>query len=111
MACFCLRQDYLAEAVRYLEQESDGTSVSDIKGIWVASDASDVVNEVRALAGAYFPGVLGEDIVYVDDGVAGGVQTSEMTTRSEYQVLTHVAFAVVGSVRTVLGVSYRCSPL
>ena len=80
-------QDYLAEAVRFLEQGPDGISVSAIKGIWVASDASDVVNKVRALSSAYFPGVRSEDIVYAGGGVPGGVQTSAMTTHSISQVL------------------------
>ena len=88
MTCCLFPQDYLAEAVRYLQQEPSGTSVDAIKGIWVASDASDMVNEVRALAGAYFPSVLSEDIVYVANGVLGGVQTSRMTTHSISQVQT-----------------------
>lgn len=88
VSCF-FPQNYLAEAVRYLGQEPDGTSVSDIKGIWVASDDSDVVNEVRALAGAYFPGVRSEDIVYADNGVPGGVPTSNRPTRSISQVLIY----------------------
>ncbi|CAM9235847.1 unnamed protein product, partial [Laminaria digitata] len=78
-------EDYLAEAVHYLEQEPNGSSVDAVKGIWVASDATSVVSEVRALADAYFPSVLSEDIVFVAGGVPGGVQTERMTTRSNKQ--------------------------
>ena len=73
--------------MRYLQQEPNGTSVGAIKGIWVASDTSEIVNKVRSLAGAYFPSVQSEDIVYVANGVLGGVQTSRMTTHSISQVL------------------------
>lgn len=86
MACDGLPQEYLTEAVRYLQQEPNGTSVGSIKGIWVASDSADVVNEVRAQAGAYFPSVGSEDIVYAAGGVTGGVQTSEMKTLTITQV-------------------------
>ena len=66
-----------------------------IKGIWVASDAAEVINEVHTLAGTYFPSVLREDIVYVDRGVPGGVQTSKITTHSYQQVPLHGALDTI----------------
>ena len=66
-----------------------------IKGIWVASDEAEMINEVHALAGTYFPGVLSEDIVFVDGGVPGGVKTSNMTTHSHQQVSINGALETI----------------
>lgn len=81
-----LTQTYLAAALNYLEDEPSRTPAHKIKGIWVASDNTTVVNEVRSLAPAYFPNVRDEDIVYVDAGVPGGVPIPHVTTVSNNQV-------------------------
>ena len=79
-------QSYLAEAVNFLEHETNGTSVDAIKGIWVASDDENIVDEVRKTAGAYFPSVLSENIVYVAGGVPGGPQSHKIATHTDAQV-------------------------
>ena len=97
-------QQYLAEAASFLQQEPTGTSVGAIKGIWVASDEAEMINEVHALAGTYFPGVLSEDIVFVDGGVPGGVKTSNMTTHSHQQV------SINGALETIIANNPNMSP-
>lgn len=93
----CFPQAYLAGAVRYLDQEANGISVDDIKGIWVASDDATVVDEVRTQAHWYFPSVLSEDIVYIAGGVPGAAQFSSVTTESKQQVLSHGDIETVAS--------------
>ena len=84
--CVFFQQEYLAAAFNYLEDQPTRTPVGRIKGIWVASDDENVVNEVRSLAHAYFPNVRNEDIVYVAGGVPGGIQIPNVTTVSMRQV-------------------------
>lgn len=55
---------YLQEALYYLESTN---RVSEMKGIWVASDDTEVIHEVRNLSSTYFPNILHEDIVYHSD--------------------------------------------
>ena len=72
--------------MKFVDDESSGLSVEDVKAIWVASDDVAVVHEVRELAGAYFPNVIAEDIVCADGGVEGAVKTTDMVTHSIDQV-------------------------
>lgn len=83
---FHFTQTYLATALDYLEDEPSRTPAHKIKGIWVASDNTTVVNEVRSLSHAYFPNVRDKDIVYVGGGVPDGVQISNVTTETHFQV-------------------------
>eukprot|EP00904_Undaria_pinnatifida_P002353 jgi/Undpi1/12118/HiC_scaffold_5.g01794.m1 len=76
---------YLKEAVIFLEKGLNGTSADDIEGIWVASDDAKMIDEVRTLAGNYFPSVRSEDIVYAANGVAGSLQPSNMVTHTNHQ--------------------------
>lgn len=89
-------QKYLATAVRYLEQEPNGTSVDAIKGIWVASDEATVVmDEVHTLADAYFPSAHSEDIVFAAVGVPGGAKRSKIASYSIHQVPTRGGHEIV----------------
>lgn len=58
---------YLTAAVRYLEGDAGRTSVELIKGIWVASDDPDVLEEVRSVAHLYFPNISNGSIAMVSD--------------------------------------------
>lgn len=76
----------MAAALRYIEENPTGTPAEAIKGIWVASDDKNMVDEVRSLAHEYFPSVNSEDIVYVAAGVAGGAKIPTVATVSMRQV-------------------------
>ena len=52
----------------------------------MASDNVTAVNEVAAIANAYFPNVLRENIVFVAGGVPGGVEIPDVPTTSTTQV-------------------------
>ena len=71
----------------YLEEEDKPPAVDDIKGILVASDNATIVDEVRDLAHLYFPGVRNETVVFIGEGVPGGVKNTGMTTQTRTQVL------------------------
>lgn len=60
--------------------------IADIKGIWVASDTAQVVDEVRAHASKYFPNVELRNIVSISNGVEGGPEMLSVPTFSENQV-------------------------
>ena len=72
--------------LRYLGETPTRTPSDAIKGIWVASDNVTAVNEVAAIANAYFPNVLRENIVFVAGGVPGGVEIPDVPTTSTTQV-------------------------
>lgn len=57
-----------------------------IKGIWVASDDPNVIDEVRQLYPLYFPYVEPELIFWVSDGVQGALETKGVATHSSRQV-------------------------
>lgn len=52
-----LRQEYLAAAIEYLEDDKNELNAEDIMGIWVASDDSTVVERVKEIAPFYLPNV------------------------------------------------------
>lgn len=82
--------------MNYLEEEGTSrTSVGEIRGIWVASDSAAMAEEVRSLAHAYFPNVMDKAIVFVADGVPGGVATSGVFTHTNSQVLSNALGGVV----------------
>lgn len=59
----------------------------DIRGIYVASDDSGVVEEVRKLAPNYFPSIAPDEIVFVSDGKANcTLGVHEVATRVYKQV-------------------------
>eukprot|EP00904_Undaria_pinnatifida_P007288 jgi/Undpi1/368/HiC_scaffold_1.g00364.m1 len=87
-------EEYLKEAMKFVDDESSGLSVEDVKAIWVASDDVAVVHEVRELAGAYFPNVIAEDIVCADGGVEGAVKTTDMVTHSIDQSYGSVVYLI-----------------
>ena len=72
--------------MEYVEEEATLTGTNGIEAIWVASDDRTVVDEVRSLAPAYFPNVSRGAIVYVDDGVTGGSNTTGVDTHTITQV-------------------------
>lgn len=86
----------MAAASNYLEDEPTRTPANEIKGIWVASDNTTVVDEVRALAHMYFPSVTSKNIVYIAGGVPGMVQIPEVTTVSMRQV-KHLSSSAIGT--------------
>lgn len=73
----------------HLEDEDKPLAVDDVKGILVASDNATIVDEVPDLARAYVPRVRSEAIVFVSDGVPGGVKNPGMTTRTRDQVILY----------------------
>lgn len=79
-------KEYLEAAVNYLAEDSSRTPIDDIKGIWVASDDSSVVGEVRKLARTYFPNVSSENILFVSDGVPGGPKRGALATHVNREV-------------------------
>lgn len=59
-------QEYLAAAAEYFLNSNGTKSVDEIEGIWLASDDSGVVDEVRTLCPKYFPNVRDpENIIWV----------------------------------------------
>lgn len=67
----------------------------DIRGIYVASDDSGVVDEVRRLAPNYFPNVAPDDVIFLADGKANcTIGVHEIATRVYKQVRQYEYFYV-----------------
>ena len=79
-------QDYLSAVLEYLEKSPTRTPADEIQGIWVASETYTVVGEVAAVANAYFPNVLIDNIVYVSGGMPNEGEILHVPTRSTTQV-------------------------
>lgn len=92
---------YLSAAVRILEEDAGGISVDLIKGIWVASEDPDVLEEVRPVAHLNFPNISNGAIVMVSDKLTGvkGVALWPTTTNSQVGQAYHIASCC----RTYLG--------
>lgn len=58
-------EEYLIAALQYFD--NPGKDLNEIKGIWVASDDTEIIHEVRNLSSTYFPNILPSDIVYYSD--------------------------------------------
>ena len=79
-------EEYLMEAKKSVN------NIDEIKGIWVASDDMNVINEVRDLSSTYFPNVLKENIIYTTSEGINEKKSKEwstynmpITTRSKFQ--------------------------
>lgn len=64
-----------------MEDGSNTANVEDIRGIWVASDDSTVVEKVKQLAPNYFPNVESSMIEWISGGVQGGPKSGKIATR------------------------------
>lgn len=81
-------QNYLSAAVHYLEDGPGPVSLRDIRGIWVASDDPNVLDEVRVAAPAYFPRVGNDTVVWASGGVGNGLDRGSTATHTSNQVTT-----------------------
>lgn len=70
----------------YLEGEESELNVEDIRGIWVASDDSEVVERIKAIAPSYLPNVSNNTIFWAAGGVEGGPKISQTATRTDKEV-------------------------
>lgn len=77
---------YLASAAEYLRSTEGVTPVEEIEGIWVASDDSSVVDEVKEHWSKYFPNVNEDKIVWISGD--GGVATH--TNRQGYESFVYM---------------------
>lgn len=73
-------------AVTYLQGEESQLDVEDIRGIWVASDDSGVVDRIKAIAPSYLPNVGNSTIFWASGGVEGGPEISQTATRTDKEV-------------------------
>lgn len=81
-------QEYLSAAVAYLEGDETQLNVEDIRGIWVASDDSGVVDRIKEIAPSYLPNVDNSTIFWAAGGVEGGPEIPRVTTRTDKEVQT-----------------------
>eukprot|EP00903_Cladosiphon_okamuranus_P005843 g5784.t1 len=76
-------EEYLSAAVAYLEGQESQLNVEDIRGIWVASDDSGVVDRIKEIAPSYLPNVDNSTIFWASGGVEGGPDISQTQTRTD----------------------------
>lgn len=77
-------QEYLEGAALYLgEANNDSAGVGSISGIWVSSDNSSVLAEVRQHAPSYFPNIKAVNIMSTSFG-----SRAELPTRASTMVRT-----------------------
>jgi hypothetical protein len=69
-------ESYMEEAVKYYDSEFTTLGVNDIEAIWIASDDSTVIDEVRSICVNYFPNVRNESISFASNGINGGLKTT-----------------------------------
>lgn len=80
-------QQYLATGAESMLRSEAGINwVRSIKGIWIASDDPDAVDEVREVYPRFFPNVESELIVWASAGVEGALETRRVVTHSDRQV-------------------------
>ncbi|CAM9692366.1 unnamed protein product [Scytosiphon promiscuus] len=88
-------EEYLGAAVAYLEGDESGElGVEDIKGIWVASDDSQVVDKIKGLAPSYLPGVDNSTIFWASGGIDGGPEVQKTATRTDKQTYAGFVYAL-----------------
>lgn len=85
-ATYGLVQEYLSAAVTYLEGDETELKVEDIRGIWVASDDSGVVDRIKEIAPRYLPNVDNSTIFWASGGVEGGPEIRGTATRTDHEV-------------------------
>ena len=66
--------------MEYLDSGESKLDVMDIRGIWVASDDSGVVDRIREIAPNYLPNVDNNAIFWASGGVEGGPQVKDIAT-------------------------------
>lgn len=79
-------KEYLSAAVEFVQNDTNILSVDSIKGIWVASNDPSALEEVRGMAGTYFPNVQNDTITMVSGGVPGGPGIHAVPTHTNKQV-------------------------
>lgn len=82
----CQSQEYLDAAVAYLDSDDSQLGVTDIRGIWVASDEAGVVDSIKEIAPSYLPNVEDSAIVWASGGVEGGPKLDRTATRTDKEV-------------------------
>eukprot|EP00903_Cladosiphon_okamuranus_P007639 g7408.t1 len=75
--------EYLDAAVAYLDGNHSQLRVTDIRGIWVASDEAGVVDRIKEIAQSYLPNVQKSAIVWASGGVEGGPKINRTATRTD----------------------------
>lgn len=70
----------------YLEGRESQLNVEDIRGIWVASDDSGVVDRIKEIAPSYLPNVDNSTIFSASGGVKAGPEISRTATRTDKEV-------------------------
>eukprot|EP00752_Nemacystus_decipiens_P018203 g16332.t1 len=78
-----LCEEYLSAAVEYLDGGESELDVEDIRGVWVASDDSGVVDRIKEIAPKYLPNVDNNTIFWASGGVEGGPEISRTSTRTD----------------------------
>lgn len=76
----------MAAAVAFLEGDNSGLEVTDITGIWVASDEAEAVGIIKEIAPSYLPNVDNTTVFSVSGGVEGGPKANQTTTRTGREV-------------------------
>ncbi|CAM9400430.1 unnamed protein product, partial [Hapterophycus canaliculatus] len=87
-------EEYLDAAVAYLEGDESELGVEDITGIWIASDDSRVVDEIKVLAPSYLPRVDNSTIFWASGGVEGGPEVERTATRTDKQTYAGFVYAL-----------------
>lgn len=72
--------------MEYLDGGESELNVEDIRGIWVASDDSEVVGRIKEIAPNYLPNVDNNAIFWASGGVEGGPEISRTATRTDKEV-------------------------
>lgn len=85
---FVSTQEYLDAAVAYLDGNHSHLRVTDIRGIWVASDEAGVVDRIKEIAQSYLPNVQKSAIVWASGGVEGGPKINRTATRTDKEVMS-----------------------
>ena len=70
----------------YLDGGESELNVEDIRGIWVASDDSGVVERIKEIAPSYLPNVESNAIFWASGGVEGGPEILRTATRTDKEV-------------------------
>lgn len=76
----------MSAAVEYLDGGKSEFGVTDIRGIWVASDDSGVVDRIKDLIPNFLPNVEKNNIVWVSGGVKRRSKFSSIPTSTKLQV-------------------------
>ena len=76
----------MAAAVAFLGGDDSRLEVTDIRGIWVASDEAEAVGIIKEIAPSYLPNVDNTTVLSVSGGVEGGPKANQTATRTGREV-------------------------